>query len=233
LIKKYQLEVFVFCYIYPKDCFSGYVQGINDLLTPFFYVFLSEEVADEDIYYRDLSLLDDEILFTIEADCYWCLSKLLGRIHDNYTISQPGIQRKINKLFALIKVVDESLHQHLERFGVDYLDFSFRWMNCLLIRELPFPCVARMFDTYLAETENFIELHLYICGAFLVRWSNEIKKETDFHNIITLLQNLKPRTARWSESEMELLLAQAYVWKSLYQKSHLQNSWPEISFNKI
>ena len=39
----------------------------------------------------DVRKLDSRILNDIEADAYWCLSKLLDNIHDHYTFSQPGI----------------------------------------------------------------------------------------------------------------------------------------------
>ena len=59
---------------------SGYVQGINDLATPFLVVFLSEHMEGE---MEDwiVSKLSSTKLSNIEADCYWCLSKLLDNIH--------------------------------------------------------------------------------------------------------------------------------------------------------
>ena len=36
----------------------------------------------------------------VEADAYWCLSKLLDSIQDHYTFAQPGIQRMVFKLKA-------------------------------------------------------------------------------------------------------------------------------------
>jgi hypothetical protein len=71
---------------------SGYVQGINDLATPFLVVFLSEhlEGGAENWSISDLSV---EKISNIEADCYWCLSKLLDGMQDHYTFAQPGIQR--------------------------------------------------------------------------------------------------------------------------------------------
>ena len=84
--------------------------------------------------------LSDEVLSTVEADTFWCLSKLLDgiqvgrrgrsvacsrarsrvragltvalrathrpRLQDNYTQSQPGIQRRILRLKELIQRID-------------------------------------------------------------------------------------------------------------------------------
>ncbi len=34
-------------------------------------------------------------ILNVEADCYWCLCKMLDGIQDNYTYAQPGIQRTL------------------------------------------------------------------------------------------------------------------------------------------
>ena len=54
-------------------------------------------------------------------------------------------------------------------------------MNCLLIRELSITCVLRLFDTYHAESDDFSELHLYVCAAFLANWSSNLLALHDFH----------------------------------------------------
>lgn len=41
--------------------------------------------------------------------------------------------------------------QHLENEGVDFLQFAFRWVNCLLLREFPFKLIPRIWDTYVSE----------------------------------------------------------------------------------
>ena len=41
-----------------------------------------------------------------------------------------------------------------------YLQFSFRWMNCLLMREVPLRCAIRLWDTYHAEQDGFAQFHL-------------------------------------------------------------------------
>uniref|UniRef100_A0A8C7XP27 TBC1 domain family, member 22a n=1 Tax=Oryzias sinensis TaxID=183150 RepID=A0A8C7XP27_9TELE len=58
---------------------SGYVQGINDLVTPFFVVFLFEYI-EEEVENFDVSSLQEEALRNIEADSFWCMSKLLDGI---------------------------------------------------------------------------------------------------------------------------------------------------------
>jgi hypothetical protein len=59
----------------------------------------------------------------------------------------------------------------LEAEGIDFLQFAFRWVNCLLIREVPFNAAIRLWDTYLAEGGRFsdflvrLQLLVLLCGA--------------------------------------------------------------------
>ncbi|CAF5217537.1 unnamed protein product, partial [Rotaria magnacalcarata] len=86
---------------------SGYVQGINDLLLPFFAVFLAEFINnDVDIEHFNIDSLSESNRRIIEADSYWATSYLLEGIQDNYTFAQPGIQYKVRTLEELIKRID-------------------------------------------------------------------------------------------------------------------------------
>merc|ERR1712051_1074299 len=54
---------------------SGYVQGINDLVTPFLMVFLQDFVeADVTRTSFEFSTLDGAVQQEIEADSFWCLT---------------------------------------------------------------------------------------------------------------------------------------------------------------
>lgn len=240
---------------------SGYVQGINDLCTPFYQIFLAnylwqlqQQKAYENGYGEDQSalfipglidesgsdtyereILDDPKLPTltwenfdssrlssrvsaiIEADTYWCLSKLLDNITDNYIHEQPGIIRQVNDLRNLISKIDVSLLEHLEHEGIEFIQFAFRWMNCLLMRELSIGLIVRMWDTYLSETPlGFNNFHVYVCAAFLIKFTGELKQK-DFQEILLFLQN--PPTASWTEKDVELMLSEAFIWQSLYKNA--------------
>ncbi|XP_050770762.1 TBC1 domain family member 22A isoform X3 [Gymnogyps californianus] len=190
---------------------SGYVQGINDLVTPFFVVFICEYIEEEEVENFDVSSLPEEVLQNIEADSYWCMSKLLDGIQDNYTFAQPGIQKKVKMLEELVSRIDEQVHRHLDQHEVKYLQFAFRWMNNLLMREVPLRCTIRLWDTYQSEPEGFSHFHLYVCAAFLVRWRKEILEERDFQELLIFLQNLP--TVHWGNEEISVLLAEAYRLK--------------------
>ncbi|KAH6899759.1 rab-GTPase-TBC domain-containing protein [Thelonectria olida] len=196
---------------------SGYVQGINDLVTPFWQVFLSIYIGDPNIESgMDPGQLPKSVLDAVEADSFWCLTKLLDGIQDHYIVAQPGIQRQVAALRDLTARIDAGLSKHLEQEGVEFIQFSFRWMNCLLMREISVKNTIRMWDTYLAEEQGFSEFHLYVCAAFLVKWSHKLV-HMDFQEIMMFLQSLP--TKDWTEKDIELLLSEAFIWQSLFKGS--------------
>ena len=353
--KSLERMLYIFAVRHPA---SGYVQGMNDVCTPFYVVFLSEYLYPNAIssatstcaaagssqpMFPDadapsapaapptpqqasggegLGLLSDpawnngggadlslEDYLDLESDVFWCLSKLLDRIQDCYTFAQPGqkltkqwtrktthaidgvltrfvcrpwcccvyslgIQRMVYKLRELISRIDSPLDAHLTSQHVQYIHFAFRWVNCLLMREMPMRCILRLWDTYLSEDNaaaatastltnsggaavaaassagtagtsvgasasasdaasgpsssssglvpqdhytGFRSFHIYVCAAFLMRFSADLRK-LDFQELVLYLQRLP--TESWSEKEVETLLAQAFIYKRSVKDVH-------------
>jgi hypothetical protein len=143
---------------------SGYVQGINDLVTPFWQVFLGVYITDLNVEEgMDPGQLPRSVLDAVEADTFWCLTKLLDGIQDNYIYAQPGIHRQVRALRDLTKRIDSALANHLEQEGVEFMQFSFRWMNCLLMREMSIRNTIRMWDTYMVCVDRCPYLTLLSC----------------------------------------------------------------------
>lgn len=68
------------------------------LLTPVSHVFLAPDL----LLLLLLLLPCQAMLLDVEADCYWCLCKLVEGIQDHYTYAQPGIQRAVFKIQGLV-----------------------------------------------------------------------------------------------------------------------------------
>ena len=142
------------------------------------------------------------------------------------------------------------------------MQFAFRWMNCLLMREISVKGTIRMWDTYLVSfrspesispsnshanqaegTDAFSQFHLYVCSALLVKFSDRLR-EMDFQvshtlryhpfatladvshfrqEMIIFLQCLP--THSWTDHDIELLLSEAYVLKTVWQgaENHFAN----------
>ncbi|GJJ06357.1 hypothetical protein Clacol_000548 [Clathrus columnatus] len=182
--------------------------------------------SDSDPEDFDPGVLKPEILNAIEADTFWCLSRLLDGIQDNYISAQPGIQRSIKRMAELVSRIDAPLYAHLHSENVEFMQFAFRWMNCLLMREISVRNTIRMWDTYLAEgPDAFSQFHLYVCAAFLVKWSEKLR-DMDFQGIIMFLQSLP--TQGWTDHDVELLLSEAFLLNSVWHhaQSHFIGKSP-------
>jgi hypothetical protein len=180
---------------------SGYVQGMNDLATPFMLVFFAQNPVEDPLLsqFTSASLTPNELLDR-EADCFWCFSKLMDGIQENYVFAQPGIQRAIYRLNELVRRIDAPLVNHLESQGMQFIQFAFRWMNNMLMREFPIQVlyfiiilscfilvsslifsvaqlIVRLWDTYMSEDheDGFSVFHVYVCAAFILMWAPKIK----------------------------------------------------------
>ena len=212
-------------------------------MTPFLVVFISAFIGEwvccmsiakltlahsiiqslDDPQTCDLSRVSDESLQIIEADSYWCLTKLLDDIQDHYTFAQPGLQRMVQRMEELVHRCDAELFEHIvERENVQFVQFSFRWMNCLLMRELPLNGIVRIWDTYLCEDSGFESFHVYVCAAILMTFG-ETLKTLEFQDLVLFLQSLP--TKHWVENEIEPLLSRAFILQSYFADapSHLNS----------
>ena len=77
---------------------SGYVQGINDLVTPFLMVFLQDYVeVDVTRNHFQFDQLEEQVRRDIEADSFWCMTKV-GRAHIKVFLIIFLLQFQINIL---------------------------------------------------------------------------------------------------------------------------------------
>ena len=68
-------------------------------------------VSDVEVDNCDLSELEAAHRDALEADSFWCFSKLMDGIQENYTFAQPGIQKKVAALKELIsRINSESIN---------------------------------------------------------------------------------------------------------------------------
>lgn len=228
--------LYIWAMLHPA---SGYVQGFNDIITPIILVLLTEHFPNStdknnttnnnndnsnssDERGSVIDKLSEDQLEALEADTYWCFSKLLDSIQDNYTPKQPGIIRQLDELQQLVKLINEHLDKHFEEEHLMYIEFSFRWVNCLMLRDLPFNLVIRLWDTYVAEPngEGFSGFHVYVCAALLTSFAKELLG-LGMPDLIIFLQHLP--TNSWTEGDLEAVVSQAYVYRSLYENSiHLK-----------
>ena len=235
---------------------SGYVQGLNDVVMPLFEVFLQEAITQMNNNTdsssistlnnsNQLALLSETVLSDVEGDTFWCFSRLVDSIQDNYTASQAGIHRQIGRMRQVCGELDPELVDHLQvDLGIKFVQFAFRWINCLLVRELRMELIIRAWDTYLCEHahlmlphsfpidgfkeegggvgegashSSFSTFHTFMCVALLMKFAPDIKEIDDFSDAMLFLQKLPTET--WEVRDVELLLSEAYLYQAWYMKN--------------
>jgi hypothetical protein len=204
---------------------SGYVQGMTDLLQPFVCAFLvphcPSQALEQVIAMADLSAVAEEALREIEADRFWCFSKLLDGLQDLYTKDQPGLYKMLDSLAGVVNRVDPTLGKWIADEDIQYQEFAFRWMNCLR-REFSVVLVFRLWDMYLSNDSKIASTHVYICAALMAALSHRLSgvPHADF---VMQIQSINPDV--WSVDEMEMIIAQAYVYEKMFagSPSHLRS----------
>ncbi|OAY68869.1 TBC1 domain family member 13 [Ananas comosus] len=122
-----------------------YVQGMNEVLAPLFYVFKNDPDQNNAAY--------------AEADTFFCFVELLSGFRDNFCKqldnSVVGIRSTISKLSQLLKRHDEELWRHLEvTTKVNPQFYAFRWITLLLTQEFNFADCLHIWDTLLGDPEG-------------------------------------------------------------------------------
>ncbi|PIN19076.1 GTPase-activating protein [Handroanthus impetiginosus] len=156
-----------------------YVQGMNEILAPLFYVFKNDP--------------NEENAAFAEADAFFCFVELLSGFRDNFVQqldnSVVGIRATITRLSHLLKEHDEELWRHLEMTTkVNPQFYAFRWITLLLTQEFNFADSLVIWDTLLSDPDGPQETLLRICCAMLVIVRRRLLAG-DFTSNLKLLQN--------------------------------------------
>jgi hypothetical protein len=208
---------------------SGYVQGMNDLLYPFFFVFLRPKAAIKDVNQlmklENLSNFDENDLKEIEADCFWCFSKLLDGLQDLYTKDQPGLYHMLQSLSTIVERTNPELAAWIREEQIQYQEFAFRWMNCLLVREFPALLLFRLWDLYISSHSTIASSHVYVCAALMSVLSKQLIGLSHAEFVIKI-QSIDPET--WRVEDLDMILAQAFCYETMFSRSpsHLRKSNP-------
>ncbi|AQK98894.1 Ypt/Rab-GAP domain of gyp1p superfamily protein [Zea mays] len=142
-----------------------YVQGMNEVLAPLFFVFRSDP--------------DDKNAEFAEADSFFCFVELLSGFRDNFCQkldnSAVGIRGTLAKLSQLVAKYDGELQQHLE----------------ITTEEFNFADTIHIWDTLLSDPGGPQETLLRICCAMLILVRKRLLAG-DFTSNLKLLQNYPP-----------------------------------------
>ena len=209
-------------YIYSTVSQKGnYWQGLNEIPVPFLINFFSFYAGCS---LRELNAVSSEGIEmalssgNVEADVFWCVTRFVGglQLRGEYVIGKNGsiCEKEILQRFeTLCLMADPELVGNLAEKGVEFIFFAFRWMICLLTRELPITAISRLWDSYIAEGENVVSFHLYTTLSFLLSFSSDIKACQTFDQTLMFIQRIP--ASHWTEAHAEFLVRCATKVKQL------------------
>ncbi|KAK4764833.1 hypothetical protein SAY86_025923 [Trapa natans] len=136
-----------------------YVQGMNEVLAPIYYIFSTDP--------------DEQNAANAEADSFSCFVRLLSDSVDHFCQqldnSSVGILSTLSRLSDLLKENDEELWRHLEHTTkVKSQFYAFRWITLLLTQEFSFQSIMRIWDSLLSNPFGIQDMLLRVCCAMLL-----------------------------------------------------------------
>ena len=132
----------------------SYLQGMIDVISPFIVVALSS-IGVEPLMKSPQQLLkrlDRNTLLSVESYIHSLSTVFLIHVLPLYIDGQPGVDKMIGLLDTVLKDVDKQIYKHLSDNNIPTAQFAYRWMCCLLVRELPPAFSVRLYDAYLSES---------------------------------------------------------------------------------
>jgi TBC1 domain family member 13 len=165
-----------------------YVQGMNELLAPIYYLF-ANAVGAHDRAENQAPTRDDA-----EADAFFCFTTLMSEVMNNFCktldSSEVGVHADMRRLNALLREKDAELWANLEQKGLSPQFYSFRWLTLLLSQEFELPDVMRLWDSLFADARRFEYLQFFCC-AMLSAVRDQLFLN-DFASNLKLLQKYPP-----------------------------------------
>ncbi|KAF7700640.1 TBC1 domain family member 22A [Cucumispora dikerogammari] len=166
----------------------GYVQGMADILVPFFKTLSNEKYA--------------------EAIIFSCFSSYMDRFKDNFIGQQHGTEVLVYRMIGIIKKLDPEIYEHSFKTKLDFRLCVFRWFNVIFTREFDQRIYFIILDTLLT-TEDYNSFAVYFAASIIIKYREVILGNNEPEENIIFLQNLK--IINWNIEDLLLLFSNVYV----------------------
>ncbi|KAJ4958055.1 hypothetical protein NE237_025166 [Protea cynaroides] len=204
-----------------------YVQGMNEVLAPLYYVFSTDS--------------DKQSSSNAEADSFACFVRLLSDSVDHFCQqldnSSVGILSTLSRFSELLKANDKELWQHLEISNkINPQFYAFRWITLLLTQEFNFNSILRIWDSLLSNPFGVQDMLLRVCCAMLLCVKRRLLSgdfmanlkllqhypEINIEYLLQVAQELTPDTSSFHLSPFSLVSLQSLVMAKILLHGKLQ-----------
>ena len=159
----------------------GYVQGLNELVAPIYFVFAN--------------CADESERENAEVATYFCFENLLEHCKDAFQVAADsattgaGINGAMRLFALLIDRMDPHLSLRLKTIEIEPAFYAFRWLSLLLAKEFLLPDLMRLWDsTFALPGAERAEWTRYV-GLALLLASRQQLMDAAFPEAMSLLQS--------------------------------------------
>lgn len=199
---------------------SGYYQGLNDITSIFYVVFLQsalESLGDVSVIFDDDRYLNEleEALICIEPDVYYCLTSMMRSIENYHPFKTGGLysESMIPLMEDLIKRKNYEIWDTITKANIPFFQILFRSTLCYFVRELSTSNVILLWDAYITENQGFSHFHIFVAAAFILQYAEDLKG-LEFEDIIVFLFRMP--TSHFTKHDIHRIVQSAYEIKLYY-----------------
>jgi len=152
----------------------GYVQGMNDLLSPILVVMEGSE-----------------------HEAFWCFKAVMDRAAPNFYREQKALKHQMKQLCDILELIDPQLHSYLDDINALGMYFSFRWLLCQFKREFSLDDVLVIWEVFWSNHWDCKQLHLFFALAILQQVRTHIMSESlSFDMLLRYINDLQGKLNR-------------------------------------
>ena len=131
-------------------------------------------------------------IYSADVEAYACFQELMKRLE--WVLTFEGRKQMTVAFTTLLRHALPELYSFLEEEQCNDGEWLSSWLQFLLAKALPLPCLLRLWDSYFAYyaahgREATLQLHIYVCLAILERCNEELM-ELDEGEVLWYLQHL-------------------------------------------
>ena len=122
----------------------GYVQGMNEIISPIYYCYSLDKTCDLD---------------SIEADTFWSFSLLMEDIKKHFINindkKKGGICDKVNLFELMVSKIHKDIFIKFQNNKIRIFQFAFRWINLFFSQQFILPDLIRIWDAIFCENDRY------------------------------------------------------------------------------
>jgi TBC1 domain family member 13 len=143
-------------YIYSKlNPKVQYVQGMNEILAPIFYLVNVTKPADQ----------------VEEAACFFMFNNAICDILElhikDLDKSRNGIYGKLNEVNEMLLVIDPQVWKRMDSLKIDPFFYCFRWVTLLYAQDFALFDTMRIWESIFSAQERCLYINLFAIAIIL------------------------------------------------------------------